>query len=82
MAKYFSYCQQAMDNCIDILDMANKHICTFCVKSIISSRKLATHLLTHWRDVAQMCTAQKIIQIGWKSEKTHVHPHWREARQM
>ena len=50
-----SYCQQVMDNCIDILDMANKHICTFCVKSIISSRKLATHLLTHTGEKSPKC---------------------------
>ena len=30
---------------VDILNMANKHLCTICVKSFTCSSKLATHLV-------------------------------------
>ena len=69
-----------MDNCIDILDMANKHICTFCVKSIISSRKLATHFLTHIGEKSHKCAqCNKSFSLA-AHLKTHLLCHIEERK--
>ena len=55
------------------------HVCQV-IQIFKPTRKALAH--SHWREVAQMCTVQQIIQSRWRHEETHAQSQRNEAAKM